>query len=140
MEQEAAITFVEDAPIIIMHLGVHALRAFDLLNQPTVQERIRERIETTAGIDYFILDLTEVKASFSDLVLGLAGMRERIEAMGGRQYIEANLRYFICGTHELIGMMVEALQQEQYGGIETRRFDTLDQALSTARAELAARG
>lgn len=98
--------------------------------------RVQSIIEETPGLDYLIMDLQRIKLTFSELVMVLANARDEIAALGGKAYIDANIRYLLVGSGDLIDLAAEALHQEQYGNIEVRVFPTVDMAVDFARREL----
>lgn len=100
------------------------------------QHRVQSIVEETPGLDYLIMDLQGIELTFSELVMVLAKARDQIAAMGGKTYIDANMRYLLVGSDDLIDLAAEALHQEQYGNIDVRVFPTVDIAVDFARCEL----
>ncbi len=114
-----------------------------LLNNMASQEGEKARqtvqsiVEETPGLDYLIMDLRDIELTFSELVMVLAKARDRIVGMGGKSYIDAQVRYVLVGSDDLIDLAAEAFHQEQYGNIDIRVFPTIDMAVDFARCKLA---
>jgi hypothetical protein len=101
-----------------------------------VQHQVQSIVEETPGLDYLIMDLHDIELTFSELVMVLAKARDQIAMIGGKTYIDANMRYLLVGSDELIDLAAEALHQEQYGNIEVQVFPTVGAAVDFARSEL----
>lgn len=101
-----------------------------------VRHKVQSIIEETPGLDYLVMDFQEAELTFSELVMVLANARDQIARMGGKNYIDSNIRYLFVGSDELIDLAAAALYQEQYGNIEVRVFPTVDTAVDFARREL----
>lgn len=100
------------------------------------KHKVQSIVEETPGLDYLIMDLQGIELTFSELVMVLARARDQIAALGGKTYIDANIRYVLVGSDDLIDLAAEALYQEQYGNIEVQVFPTVDVAVDFARHEL----
>ena len=106
-------------------------------NREARRRKIQSIVEETPGLDYLVMDFQGVEISFSQLVMVLAEARDQMAKMGGKIYIDANIRYLFVGSDELIDLAAEAFHQEQYGNIDVRVFPTVESAVSFARHALA---
>jgi hypothetical protein len=112
--------------IILEHLP----HDFDIARiWPSTEVSIRFLDQAPAPVPY-ILDLTDFQITFSDLVQVLASMVNDHPDM----YSHRSLKELCVVTHsDVIRLGANALSQAQYGGVRTRVFRTLDEALAYAR-------
>lgn len=88
-------------------------------------------LDTAADCVPYVLDLTELRITFSDLVGALAEMT-RGEAPATRH---PNLRELIIVTQNpILKLGAKALTQDQYGKVPTHVFPTREEALAYARS------
>lgn len=100
-----------------------------------MDQEIVDIVEETPGKDYLIVDITNEEMNFSTLVMELSQARDEIRQLG-KQYIDENICYVFVGSGNLADLAVKALKQEQYGGLETHLYPTLDTALDFAREQI----
>jgi hypothetical protein len=72
------------------------------------------------------------------MVALLAHARREVAALGGKDYLDANLRVLVVGWGDLPEMIVSALAKDAYGGFDARLFATREEALTYAGELLAA--
>ncbi len=89
----------------------------------------------TGGHVYRILDFSQIKLTFTDLVLGMA---EDAHHEGGMT--DPDVTTAFVGSGELVQLGVKSLtEQKQYGAVNpTRLFTSVDAALADVRAKIAA--
>ncbi len=125
-----------DEPITLITVTESIDQGIMLPGPEETDRQIMEIVAETPGIDYLIVDISSVELSFSELVAVLGDARQEIKALGGRAFVEANMRYLFVGSGELAELAVKALRQEQYGSIDTMLFRSVQEALTYARAEI----
>lgn len=88
------------------------------------------------GMEAPIFRITVLEAeeiTFSDMAMALAA-EARSGAPGSGS--DERIRLVLVSKAVLAQMAVESIRQEQYGGLDTPLFGTLEEALAYARAEL----
>jgi hypothetical protein len=90
-----------------------------------------EIIHETQGRHYFILDVSHLDISFSDLVLAMSHIPQGVQRVGGKNFIDARVTQGM-----LIDLAVRALSQTQYGGVDARLFASIEEAVSYAREHI----
>ncbi len=102
---------------------------------PVDNERMLQLLDASGQPLYLIIDLTNVKVSFSDIVMSMATLTKSSRAV----LRHPNLKQIVVvTTFELFSLAAKALKQAQYGGLEAQVFPTLDEALAYVRQSIAA--
>jgi hypothetical protein len=98
-----------------------------------VPEQNAEIAKLSQGVTppvYLISDLSELKISFSDLVVSLAEVKRDEESA----FNNKNLVTLTVGSNEMVRLSVEAAKQKQYGGVNIQIFGSVDEAIAHARS------
>jgi hypothetical protein len=82
---------------------------------------------------YVVIDLSEIKIGFADIVMALAALRRANEKR--RRDMPASV--LIIGSGQLAQIASQAVNQQQYGEYRVQMHTSLDKALDTIRAEIA---
>lgn len=94
-----------------------------------------ELLETANEPLYLVIDVTELKISFSDMVGGMATLTKGEMAV----FKHPNLKQIVAvTTSDMIALGAKALGQSQYGEVMAKTFPTLDEALAYVRQAIAA--
>lgn len=128
---------LHDEAITIITVNGSLLKNMASQEGEEARHTVQSIVEETPGLDYLIMDLRDIELTFSELVMVLAKARDRIVRMGGKSYIDTQVRYVLVGSDDLIDLAAEAFHQEQYGNIDIRVFPTVDMAVDFARCKLA---
>lgn len=78
---------------------------------------------------YVISDFSQTSISFSDVVVGMGAATKNAPD---------NIRPFLVGTSEMVRLMGQAAEQEQYGKFNLTVFSSVDEALAHVRSLIAA--
>ena len=70
------------------------------------------------------------------MVSGLRDIRDDFKPVGGKEFVEANMRDLVVGSGKLLEIAVKALGQRQYDYIEAQLFGTVEEAVTFAREEI----
>ena len=92
-------------------------------------EQVHEMLADEVGTLYRIINFLEIHVEFSHVVMGLAsdpGMHD------------PRMRTIMVGTHDLVRLAAAASSQEQYGAKSVELCTSVEEAVATAQAELAA--
>jgi hypothetical protein len=84
----------------------------------------------TCAVPY-ILDLTELRITFADMVSVLVEITRGASSPAGHPYL---MELIMVTQNGIIRVAASAMAQSQYGRVKTRVFTTMDEALSYARS------
>ena len=127
---------ISNKPIIVVSFESPLANKLTPDVQESLQDRILDIVKTTPGIDYVIMDLSSVELSFMDLATGLVNIRDRIKQMGGKDFVDANMRFLLVGPGNLVDLAVMCAGGDRFGNIDVQHFHTLEAALDYAQANL----
>jgi hypothetical protein len=104
-------------------------------DSPGMLEQIVELRDSIKGYPryYVVIDLSEVKIGFTDIVMALAALRKAEEKR--RQDMPASV--FVVGSGQLTQIASQAIGQQQYGEYRVQVHTSLDKALDSIHAEMA---
>jgi hypothetical protein len=92
-----------------------------------IAAEIQKILGETTGDLHFISDLTHVKVSFADLVMGMAAAFRTRNSIYGNPRVKT----YVVGHNLLIQMGAKAAsEQEQYGRVPINIFTSLESALA----------
>jgi hypothetical protein len=124
------VTQIAQQPIIVATV----IEPFAPLKEmPDAEQQFQELAATIQGIIYRIIDVTQWRITFSDLMLVLD-----IDTRGGSG-VDPRVRTVIVGSGEMVTLGIEAMKQQQYGAVNIPGFATMAEALAFVEAQLAAR-
>jgi len=120
---------VGDDPIIVetMHTD------FSLKNDlPTSIDQLQVMLDGVDEPHTFIIDATNAHLTFGDAIAGMASVTRGSTAV----FKHPNLRQLLVVTSSnLVELTTRAFGQEQYGGVRSETFGSLDEAIEYARAQ-----
>jgi hypothetical protein len=124
-------TLLPGEPIILHKLDATFSLAKDMIPD---SERVTKLLDSSQQPLYLIVDLTDVKLNFSDLVASMATATK-----GGKAVLRhPNIKQIIAvTTSDLLALGAKALKQAQYGQLEAQVFSSLDEALTYVRQAIA---
>ena len=120
---------VGNEPIIVetMHTD------FSLKNDlPVSIDQLQVMLDEVNEPHTFIIDATEARLTFGDAIAGMASVTRGNTAV----FKHPNLRQLlVVTTSNLVELTTRAFGQEQYGGVKSEAFGSLDEAIDYARAQ-----
>ena len=120
-----------DDPIIVATMA----EPMDFYQEiPNMLARILELRDTIQGCPkyYAIIDMTEVKADFSEIVFSLGEMHK----VGQKRRPEFPVGLHLVGSGDVFGLVASALAQLQYGGYSAPLHTNTEEALKAIRADM----
>jgi hypothetical protein len=126
------ITLLPGEPIMINRPDATFSLAKDI---PVDSERMLELLDSSNQPLYLIIDVTNVKINFSDLITGMAALTKSNRAVFKHPNIK---QIIVVTTSDMLALGAKALKQVQYGGLESQVFPTFDEALAYVRQSIAA--
>lgn len=93
------------------------------------REQLAEISKKVSGTLHIVIDVSRLDLSFSDIMIGMG------ESSGARlEEINAgDVSMSFIGSPDMLQMVKDAYQQEQYGGMKVDIYGTLDEALDAIR-------
>lgn len=123
------ITTDPDLPAIVCTLGADFNLKADMEN---VFQELHRLLDQAGQPVYYVNDITDAKFSFSDIVLGMG-----MAASAGGVLRHQNLyEMIVISASDVVKLGVKALGQAQYGGLNARIANNLDEATSFIKAEV----
>ncbi|HEC22202.1 MAG TPA: hypothetical protein ENI95_04725 [Chloroflexi bacterium] len=99
--------------------------------------QLAEFLERHGGPAFLIADLSNMIASFSGVVRGLAAATRKRGQETDNPMLDPRLQTVIVGSNALARLWAEAMGQMHYGGRKVPFFETLEEALTYAREQIA---
>ena len=100
---------------------------------PHAEQELEKYLNETQGPLHVITDFSQVNTSFSLLVIS---MSEAISRQGLASISSNRIKLVLVGSHRLIELGAQALQQDQYGGLDVPFFANMDEALAYCRSTI----
>lgn len=115
-------------PIIISTFS-EAFRV-DTDGQMSIQQTY-EFMEDIEGKVCLIMDVSDLKLGFSDLVSGLGMLTRGSSGL----FTDPRVRLLVVGSHGFAEIGVKALEQTQYGGLSVKLAGSVEEAIGFCRAQ-----
>jgi hypothetical protein len=121
-------------PIIVFTISGAVGGSDALRDYQAAVSKIGQLAAEIPGSVYRITDATSAQLSFGDLVQALG------EARSGEKgsVSDPRMKSIFVASHELVQLAGESLKQAQYGQLNIKLCESLDQAITYAREQLAA--
>ena len=116
-------------PILIVTYTEPMLPAEDLTE---VSQYTASLLDKMGGPLFRIDDLSQVSATFNRLVEGLSAAIKREPGSA----LDPRVRPALVGSGPLARLIANGVKQPRYGGVDAPRFNTMEEALAHARAEV----
>lgn len=98
-----------------------------------IEKEMHQNIAAVNGTVYYIPDLSAIKITFSNIVIGL---NEAFKEGSGSFYSNPRVKMLMVGSDEMLRVAADAGSQDQYGNVPIELFATVDEAVAHAKAQL----
>ncbi len=116
-------------PVIVCTLGADFSLKEDMNN---VLQELSQLLDQAPRPVYYISNITGARLTFGDIVMGMGATA----SMGGVLRHPNMVEMIVISASDVVRLGVKALSQAQYGGVNARLAQDLDEAMRFVQAEM----